>query len=58
MKLLYRGVEYDYTTPVIEVTEGEVGKYRGVDVRFRYLVNKPDHKQVTIKGLVYRGNRY
>jgi hypothetical protein len=36
MKLCYRGIEYDYTPPQVEKVSSElVGKYRGVDVRFR-----------------------
>lgn len=36
MKLCYRGIEYDYTPPQVEKVSSElVGKYRGVEVRFR-----------------------
>ncbi len=35
MKLCYRGVSYEYTSPTLKITLGEVvGKYRGLDVRF------------------------
>jgi hypothetical protein len=36
MKLTYRGIEYNYAAPTVEFsTSDTVGKYRGLDVRFR-----------------------
>ena len=36
MKLTYRGVSYDYSPPKVEFGNSDtVGKYRGLDVRFR-----------------------
>lgn len=57
MKLTYRGVQYDYNPPVVETrTTSEVGKYRGVDIRFR-TVKKNPVQQPTLD-LVYRGVAY
>jgi hypothetical protein len=57
MKLTYRGVSYDYTPPVVEMkTIDEVGKFRGVDIRFR-TVKKAPVQQPTLD-LVYRGVAY
>ncbi|MEM0979435.1 MAG: DUF4278 domain-containing protein [Cyanobacteria bacterium P01_H01_bin.58] len=57
MKLTYRGVQYDYTPPAVEMkTTAEVGKYRGVDIRFR-TVQKNPVQQPTLD-LIYRGVAY
>ncbi len=57
MKLTYRGVSYDYTPPVVESnTTDDVGKFRGVDIRFR-TVKKAPVQQPTLD-LVYRGVAY
>lgn len=57
MKLTYRGVQYDYTPPVVEMnTTSDVGSYRGVDIRFR-TVKKSPVQQPTLD-LVYRGVAY
>ncbi|MBW4483232.1 MAG: DUF4278 domain-containing protein [Tildeniella torsiva UHER 1998/13D] len=57
MKLTYRGVSYDYTPPVVESNlTDEVGKFRGVDIRFR-TVKKAAVQQPTLD-LVYRGVAY
>ena len=54
MKLTYRGVQYDYTPPVVETVDNfNTGKYRGVDIRFR-TVKKNPVQQPTLD-LVYRG---
>ncbi len=57
MKLTYRGVSYDYTPPTVEtnVTD-DVGKFRGVDIRFR--TGKKDPVQQPTLDLVYRGVAY
>lgn len=57
MKLTYRGVTYDYNPPTVAVTNSElVGKYRGLDWRFRNL-EKPAILQPTV-ALKYRGVAY
>jgi hypothetical protein len=57
MKLTYRGVEYDYTAPKVEVgTASDIGKYRGVDIRFR-TVKKAPVQQPSLD-LIYRGVAY
>lgn len=57
MKLTYRGVSYDYTPPVVESNlTDEVGKFRGVDIRFR-TVKKAAVQQPTLD-LLYRGVAY
>ncbi|MFM7220217.1 MAG: DUF4278 domain-containing protein [Nodosilinea sp.] len=57
MKLTYRGVSYDYTPPTVEFTpSNEVGKFRGLDIRFRALKKAPV-QQPTLD-LVYRGVAY
>ncbi|NJL46076.1 MAG: DUF4278 domain-containing protein [Leptolyngbyaceae cyanobacterium SM2_3_12] len=57
MKLTYRGVSYDYTPPTVEtkITD-EVGKFRGLDIRFRTIQRAPV-QQPTLD-LVYRGAAY
>jgi len=57
MKLTYRGVSYDYNPPVVDVEDtNDMGKYRGVDIRFRSTKKAPVH-QPTLD-LVYRGAAY
>ncbi|ASC71370.1 uncharacterized protein XM38_023220 [Halomicronema hongdechloris C2206] len=57
MKLTYRGVSYDYNPPAVDVKDtNEIGKYRGVDIRFR-SVKKAAVQQPTLD-LVYRGAAY
>lgn len=57
MKLTYRGVQYDYNPPVVEMNNtSDVGSYRGVDIRFR-TVKKSPVQQPTLD-LVYRGVAY
>ncbi|WP_008312404.1 DUF4278 domain-containing protein [Leptolyngbya sp. PCC 6406] len=57
MKLTYRGIEYDYNPPVAELDKtSEVGKYRGVDIRFR-TIKKAPVQQSTVD-LMYRGVAY
>lgn len=57
MKLTYRGISYDYNPVNVEVSSSEtVGKYRGLDVRFR----NPKRALVlnTNLDLKYRGVAY
>lgn len=57
MKLTYRGVSYDYNPPAVEVSNSNtVGKYRGLDVRFRNP-QKVMVQQPTLD-LKYRGAAY
>lgn len=57
MKLCYRGVEYDYNPPILEVSESELtGKYRGCPTRFSYVRHLPIPQPVA--ELKYRGNTY
>ncbi|MBD1872805.1 DUF4278 domain-containing protein [Nodosilinea sp. FACHB-131] len=57
MQLTYRGVSHDYNPPVVESNlTDEVGKFRGVDIRFR-TVKKAAVQQPTLD-LVYRGVAY
>lgn len=57
MKLTYRGVSYDYNPPVVESNlTDDVGKFRGVDIRFR-TGKKAPVQQPTLD-LVYRGVAY
>lgn len=57
MKLTYRGVTYDYNPPKVEYGDrAEVGKYRGLDIRFRNI-KKPPVMQPTLD-LLYRGAAY
>jgi len=57
VKLTYRGISYDYTPPTVEITPSdEVGKFRGLDIRFRTLKKVPV-QQPTLD-LVYRGAAY
>lgn len=57
MKLVYRGVSYDYNPPQVAVTESSVtGKFRGLDWRFHNL-KKPLVLQPPVN-LTYRGVDY
>ena len=57
MKLTYRGVQYDYNPPAVAMNHSvQVGKYRGVDIRFRTVKSNPV-QQPTLD-LVYRGVAY
>lgn len=60
MKLTYRGVSYEYNPPHIEVAEDKVvGKYRGLDWRFRNLKKPPilqPSVQLTYRGVTYNKN--
>ena len=54
MQLTYRGVKYDYNPPAVAMkATDEVGKFRGVDIRFRTVKHSPV-QQPTLD-LVYRG---
>ncbi len=54
MQLNYRGVSYEYTPPQVNYSNQEtVGKYRGLDLRFRNTRRKTI-LQPTLD-LIYRG---
>jgi hypothetical protein len=57
MKLIYRGVIYDYNPPHIDTNDLEtVGQYRGRPVHFHQVKRLPNLKH-TIQ-LMYRGARF
>lgn len=57
MTLTYRGVQYDYTPPLTDTRPtGDVGSYRGVDIRFRKTAKKLVHPFKV--ELMYRGVPY
>ena len=57
MKLTYRGVSYNYEPSFVETKEVElVGKYRGLDWRFRNLKKPP--VLLPTANLTYRGVAY
>ena len=61
MKLTYRGVDYDYNPPMMEVTESEVAcKYRGQAATIRYVQHVPipqTAEQLTYRGVAYQTTR-
>ncbi|XZN91312.1 MAG: DUF4278 domain-containing protein [Microcoleus sp.] len=57
MKLAYRGANYDYDIPTVDMIEGSVaGKYRGQNWNYRYPrhIPMPQHPQ----DLQYRAAHY
>lgn len=62
MRLCYRGVEYDYNPPSLEVRESEMtGCYRGQPVHFSYVRHIPIPQPVgalTYRGVTYQTNSY
>ncbi len=57
MKLCYRGVNYDYNPPSLEVRESELtGTYRGRPVNFSYVSHVPVAQPVA--NYTYRGVSY
>jgi hypothetical protein len=57
MKLCYRGVDYDYTPPSLEVRESEItGRYRGRPTHFKYVSHLPIPQPVA--SYTYRGVGY
>ena len=46
MKLSYRGANYEYDIPTVDMIEGEVaGKYRGINWNYRYPRHIPTPKK-------------
>lgn len=62
MKLCYRGVEYDYTPPVLEVTESEAaGRYRGRSLKFSYVRHVPfpqAEADLSFRGATYHADTH
>ncbi|MBE9157983.1 DUF4278 domain-containing protein [Nodosilinea sp. LEGE 06152] len=62
MKLCYRGVEYDYNPPSLEVSESELtGQYRGRPLKFSYVSHLPVTQPIgnyTYRGVAYSTNCY
>lgn len=57
MKLCYRGVNYDYNPPSLEVRESELtGTYRGRSMNFSYVSHVPVPQPVA--NYTYRGVGY
>ena len=57
MKLTYRGISYEYNPPAVETVPGvAVGKYRGVDIRFRKTKKAPVMQPYY--NLTYQGVKY
>ncbi|TVQ08870.1 MAG: DUF4278 domain-containing protein [Leptolyngbya sp. DLM2.Bin27] len=57
MKLCYRGVNYDYNPPSLEVRESELtGTYRGRPINFSYVSHVPVPQPVS--NYTYRGVGY
>lgn len=57
MKLTYRGVDYDYNPPMLEVTESEITcRYRAQPSRYTYVRHVPIPQ--TAEKLTYRGTPY
>lgn len=57
MKLCYRGVDYDYNPPSLEVRESELtGCYRGRSMKFSYVSHVPVPQPVA--NYTYRGVGY
>lgn len=56
MKLVYRGVPYNYTPPQLPVTDSiEEGKYRGATLHFHKLIKAIAQPVLDLK---YRGASY
>ncbi|MEO1386118.1 MAG: DUF4278 domain-containing protein [Cyanobacteria bacterium J06634_6] len=62
MKLTYRGIEYDYNPPMLEVTESDVTcQYRGHQAAYTYVRYVPipqPAEHLTYRGVAYQTNRY
>lgn len=57
MKLTYRGANYEYDIPTVDMLEGDVaGKYRGQNWNYRYPRHVPAVKHQS--PITYRGARY
>ncbi len=61
MKLTYRGIEYDYNPPRLEVTDSEIScQYRGHAARYSYVRHVPipqPAERLTYRGVAYQTTR-
>jgi len=61
MKLAYRGLEYDYNPPMLEVTNSEIAlKYRGHALQHTYVRHVPIpqiSERLTYRGVTYQTTR-
>ncbi len=61
MKLTYRGANYEYDIPTVDMKEGEVaGKYRGQNWNYRYPRHIPvpqNPHDLQYRGVHYRSDR-
>lgn len=61
MKLTYRGVNYDYNPPVLDVTQSEAAcQYRGQSATVNYVRHVPitqPAEQLTYRGVAYQTTR-
>lgn len=61
MKLAYRGLEYDYNPPMLEVTNSEIAlNYRGHAVQHTYVRHVPIpqvSERLTYRGVAYQTTR-
>ena len=62
MKLTYRGIEYDYNPPMLEVTESKIDcRYRGQVARYTYVRHVPipqPAERLTYRGVAYQTTRH
>lgn len=60
MRLTYRGVDYDYNPPSLEMSESEItGRYRGRSYQFSYVRHVPFPQPVAelnYRGIAYKTN--
>ena len=61
MKLTYRGIDYDYNPPLLEMTESKVVcRYRGQSARYTYAHHVPipqPAERLTYRGVAYQTTR-
>ncbi len=61
MKLAYRGIEYDYNPPMLEVTKSDIAlQYRGHAVQHSYVRHVPIPQvaeRLTYRGVAYQSTR-
>ena len=61
MKLTYRGIEYDYNPPRLQVTDSEIScQYRGHAARYSYVRHVPipqPAERLTYRGVAYQTTR-
>ncbi|MEM6867592.1 MAG: DUF4278 domain-containing protein [Cyanobacteria bacterium P01_C01_bin.121] len=62
MKLTYRGIQYDYNPPMLEVTESEIAcKYRGQATTYSYVRHVPipqPAETLRYRGVAYQTTRH